>query len=272
MSIFKKIILILCVISILNFGCVVAYSAEEIDDFMGMGDAKVVKVVFIGDSNSGRTACLNRLVNLPFDFYNKFPTVHSSCVTKQIVCKDPKTNAPIRLDIDYWDTSGNKALRAQVLDLRARDADFVIITINLEDVCKEGDLWRLRLHINNWINAIKEINPRSNIILLGTYLDIVKQMIEYGEITQEHFKKVQDLFCDMAQGISKYTEMRAKALFVSAMSGENFDQIEKLIYQTIVENNLLDSLKTRNKSIVSYASEHDDESYTPPKKSSCYIL
>lgn len=238
MCIFKKLILILCVVSILNFGGAVCSTNASIisDDFSDFQitrlKTKVLKVVFVGNRSTGKTACRSVLIEQPFDFLEKNPTLCSNFAP--ITYKIPIGSDAIR--VEYWDTSGNENIRQQVLDERARDANFVIVTVDFTKVCTPEGLPKLRTFTQDWLEPIESINPRTHVILLGTKLDLAREMIENGRTSQRIFDKAQSLIVEAANNFNHFSAVQVTPLFVSAKTGENMD----LLLYTIAKATLTD--------------------------------
>ena len=148
MRILKNFILILCVVSILNFGCVICSTNASASDIGNDSliyqlvrlKTKVLKVVFMGHKAAGKTACRSVLIDQPFDFLERNPTQRSNYAP--ITYKVPIGADAVR--VEYWDTSGNDSLHDQVIDERAKDANFIILTVDFAEVCTPEGLPKLR--------------------------------------------------------------------------------------------------------------------------------
>lgn len=241
MCIFKKLILILCVVSILNFGGAVCSTNASIisDDFSDFQitrlQTKVLKVVFVGNRNAGKTACRSALIGQSFDFLEKNPTLCSSFAP--ITYKIPIGSDAIR--VEYWDTTGinaNENLFQQVMNERARDAHFMIVTIDFSEVCTPEGLPKLRTFTQDWLEPIESINPRTHVILLGTKLDVAQEMVNEGVTSQRIFDKAQSLIVEAANNFNHFSAVKVIPLFVSAKTGENID----LLLYTIAKATLTD--------------------------------
>lgn len=184
---------------------------------------KSVKIVFVGDRSAGKTAFRNTLIGKQFDFDNK-DTTERSDVYLQAVPYDNDTT----LMCELWDTSGAPTIKEQVLSFRAKDANFVILTIDLSSKAESPYDDILKQNMARWTCDINQTCPGVHIIFLGTKSDL---------ITSEESADVER---KLGAWITLYDNTHF--LLTSAKRNINIDRFFGIVKQVIREKNLLGSL------------------------------
>lgn len=173
---------------------------------------KNYKIVFIGDTNVGKSSIISRL------HFNRFtPYVNSTIGAGYISHNLDNYDPPIQLNI--WDTAGQERFRSLV-SIYYRNVDLCVITFDLSKFDKE--------QIDYWIREFKSktINHDTPIVILGNKYDLINIEDEIYPYADEYINSL---------GYDYYK--------VSALNGyniiETFNKIgEKLAEEIpIIENN-----------------------------------
>ena len=117
------------------------------------------KVVFVGESNVGKTSILNQMVDWKFD-PSENVTIAAGFFTKNVTING---NECI---LNIWDTAGQEKYR-NVVDLYFRDISVVVIVF---DVSNHSSYQM----ISYWIEIVKNKAPENvKIIICGNKIDLV---------------------------------------------------------------------------------------------------
>ncbi|KAK8894500.1 GTP-binding protein of the rab [Tritrichomonas musculus] len=170
---------------------------------------KDLKVIFIGDSNTGKTSIAYRLVNDTFN-PDQQSTI-GSCVFELHV-KDGSGD----LNIHLWDTAGQEKFRSLIPNY-SRDAKIVLLVYNISD---PESLPR----VDQWFDMLKQTAVNMpKIILIGNKVDIADNTSH-----EDILSKQKQFANDMGANDNNY-ENYVAAFSTSAKTGEGIN----LIIQTI---------------------------------------
>ena len=111
-------------------------------------NAKVCKVVLIGESSVGKTCIIYRFINDSFD--KNEPTSNSASFVSKIFTDSEFNGESIKYDI--WDTVGQEKYRA-LARIFYKDASVAILVY---DITKKATFEEIK---NYWYNQIKENAP-----------------------------------------------------------------------------------------------------------------
>lgn len=146
-----------------------------------------VKLVLIGDSNTGKTLLLQRMTEksdnsfcyrynptIGVDFASNIITVKNSEI-QSLIKKDKDENISIKCNI--WDTAGNPGFERLVKNYFRKTAGvFLVYDVNSRDTF---------LNIKTWLDSYKMTceNPNSFITLIGNKTDLMRRQVttEEGE-------------------------------------------------------------------------------------------
>ena len=137
-----------------------------------MNDNKIhIKVVFLGESEVGKSALINRYINNTFDEF-AYNYTSATFVTKKINYNNEDYH------FDIWDTSGYEKYRSLAKFL-IKEAKIIVVVY---DTTKK----RTFLELDFWLDLIlKELGPDIFLILVGNKIDL----FENEEITENDGKK-----------------------------------------------------------------------------------
>jgi small GTP-binding protein len=107
--------------------------------FCDLLNDKAFKVVFLGDSGTGKTCLIEALLGRGFDSFEKTPTIG---VDFYVVPLRP------RVSIHLWDTAGQERFRS-LLGSYLRDASLVVVTFSVESLTS---FYSLEKH---WVRFIR---------------------------------------------------------------------------------------------------------------------
>jgi small GTP-binding protein domain len=120
------------------------------------------KVIFVGDSNVGKTSIVNAMRGYNFDEWN-FPTVRAAFT--KLNCMS--TNG-LPITINVWDTAGQERFHTLV-PMYLQGADVAVV------VCSKDDQ-KSQEHISYWVNFINEYGldfQKNNIIVVLNKSDLL---------------------------------------------------------------------------------------------------
>lgn len=167
-----------------------------------------IKVTVIGESGSGKSSILNRIVNEKFD-PDIEPTVAANCYNKNICYKG------YSLSFIFWDTSGSQVYR-DLTHLYCKNADGFIVVCD----CTVVDDIRF---VSDWIQNFIDKNSRNE-----TQVFVVINKIDLVE--DEHRAKIAE--------IEQYAwDNGLKSYKVSAKNSEMIHELFEDIKLTMLNNN-----------------------------------
>ena len=183
---------------------------------------KAVKIVFVGDRSAGKTAFRNTLIGQQF-VDNKGGTERSDVYLQAVPYDDETT-----LMCELWDTSGAPTIKEQVLNYRAKDANFVVLVIDLSSKADSPYDDILKQNMARWTCDINQTCPDVHIIFLGTKSDLITSN-ESAEIERK---------------LGAWTTLydNTHFLLTSAKRNINITGFFEMIKQVVRDKNLLGSL------------------------------
>jgi small GTP-binding protein len=135
---------------------------------------KSVKVVILGDASIGKTSLIQRYISGKNDIQNS--TLGAVFVQLYHSFKDENNNF-IEFPIQCWDTAGQERYQA-LIPMYVRDADFIIIAFDLNNVISFMDL-------KKWVVLSKESIRNCKYVLVGCKNDLKPHI----EIKKDDIKK-----------------------------------------------------------------------------------
>ena len=157
-----------------------------------------LKVVFLGDSGCGKTSIIRRWLSDEFDREAR-PTVGSNNQRKRVYVDNVGN-----VDLFVWDTAGQEQFQA-LMPLYARFAKVAVVTTAIND---EHSFEA----IPQWINTVKDsCDAVPPLVLAVNKMDIVESAVLSVDDIHERFR-----------------EMFTAIFFVSALTGENVEQLFRL--------------------------------------------
>lgn len=175
---------------------------------------KKVKVVFVGDYASGKSAVRSVLYGQKFDFITHKPSLKSDKVTKIVI------HNGVALVCELWDTSGKSEIKDQIIDYRAKGAEFVVITVDLSREANKNFEDIFQENLIGWAQQIRTISPNTHIILLGTKSDLISSS------EADYAKNELKGWADRYKG-------RMSSLVCSAINNDNVDGIINIIKRVL---------------------------------------
>ena len=197
----------------------------------------ILKIIFLGDSSSGKTAILYRYINNYF-YESNISTLGIDFVDKIIDYKN------LKIILKIWDTSGQEKYNS-ILENFLINTDGIFIVFNLAE--KETFY-----HAINRIKEVKEFNKNINLILIGNELDesnkmeisketisrfVQKYNLKYFETNPKNGKNIKEMFDAMVDLIlngmteveikKKYTHKSPSFNFVKKDRKKNKEYLEK---------------------------------------------
>lgn len=188
---------------------------------------RVLKISFVGDLSSGKTAFRDTLCGDEVDFESKKNTKKTTLRTV------PKIyNENTYLMCELWDTSGQPKFKAQIIEKHIPGSNFVVIMLDAVGENRgQFDCETFMEHnMIEWMQEIRVQCPEAHVIWAFTKTDLL-QPERRREVEQNI-----DRWANLYRG-------RVSTLFVSAKEGENMDQFFEVVKRVIREKNLLESLK-----------------------------
>ncbi len=135
--------------------------------------AKTIKITFVGDLGSGKTALRCKLCKEPFNHTKRAPTRKSNMLA-EVIDYDENT----RLLCQIWDTSGDETVKEQILNMRIPDSEFVALVVDLstrKEKLKPGYDNIIAQAMGEWYPTIMEKLQNCKVILVGTKSDAVSE-------------------------------------------------------------------------------------------------
>jgi small GTP-binding protein len=176
------------------------------------GSAVAHKVVFLGDSNTGKTSIIFKYLKL---VQQPFPTIAASSFPITVPTRDTTVN------LNCWDTAGQESYRCLV-PMYARDAEVAILVF---DQSNAGSFKALE----QWLSYIHDDYGIKNIIIVSN-----KEDLEPVVSLDEAFE-----FC---------STRKLQLVSTSAVTGSNisflFGKIADMIYEAVTERVHLDKAPT----------------------------
>ena len=115
-----------------------------------------VKVVLLGETHTGKTSLISKLINDAFS-YNEPSTLVASSVEKVYEYKE-YNNVEVHMEI--WDTAGQEKYRA-LTKIFYKDASIAILVY---DITRRESFDELK---NYWFNQIKDYAPKNTIVAIA---------------------------------------------------------------------------------------------------------
>ncbi|KTD23632.1 Rho GTPase (Miro-like) [Legionella lansingensis] len=125
----------------------------------------IIKILFIGDTKTGKTQLVNRLAGKPFDInYQKTIGLDFAGKTIDEETRQRLWNTTEEIKLQLWSTGGLDSYRAITLEL-CSSAPFIVYCVDLSEDIKQQ-------HIAEDLQEIRKKNPKAKIILVGTKSDL----------------------------------------------------------------------------------------------------
>ena len=159
-----------------------------------------IKVIFLGDSNVGKTSIIKRFCKNKFDEIGPISTISVAYDNKTIKV-DPFTE----VDMKIWDTAGQEKFRSMTRGyIRGSQGIFLVFDLSKK---KSFD------SLNNWLDEIKGVNIDDNCVkmLIGNKSDFAKKEVD---------ENIANKFAE---------ENNMKYLSVSAKEGVNIESMFEIM-------------------------------------------
>jgi small GTP-binding protein len=187
--------------------------------------AKIVKVVFAGQTDVGKSSIVHRFNHTTCP--NTYPTVGAAFLRKRESRKG-KT-----VDIDLWDTAGQERYKSlSSFYFRRSTYCFLVFDLNNRISFQSVDSWKRLCD-----TACEGNEPAPIYFLIGNKVDIGVRAISDLEIEK---------YCQN-KGIVHYTE-------TSAMNGKGISELYNILVDHIYTNKPSSSLVTSTEPVSSYCS------------------
>ena len=139
------------------------------EDYEGE-DAKMCKVVLLGESGVGKTSIISRFINDVFE-EGLVTTTGASYAGKNMIFKDYQ-NQVVRFEI--WDTAGQERYKS-ITSVYYKGAKGALVVYDITSKLSFGN-------IEKWMNEIREkTSPDLKLMLIGNKVDLT----EYREVPNE---------------------------------------------------------------------------------------
>ena len=181
-----------------------------------------IKLVFVGDSNVGKTSIINRYCENKFEEKGIIATISVAFKNKKIQT-DPFTE----VNMDIWDTAGQEKYKAMTRGY-LRDSHGIFFVFDLSNK-KSFD------SLTSWLEVINDSDVRKNCvkILIGNKLDFIKREVD---------KEIGNKFAE--ENGMKYMEVSAKeGINIDAMFEAMGTDCAKILQEEFDENNRTYDLK-----------------------------
>ena len=154
----------------------------------------ILKIILVGDTNTGKTTILNNYINLRRNYIVNDPTIGIDFASRIITLQDNT-----RVKLQCWDTAGQEKFRCIVRSY-FRDVCCYLLTFDVTCISSFRNL-------TMWLNEIKQNQSCKKhdhpILLIGTKIDksnraITKDMaIAFAENNKLLYIELNALTCDM---------------------------------------------------------------------------
>ena len=173
---------------------------------MSIIDIRVINILIIGDTMSGKTCLLDNYFGL--NNMLKYATIGTEYRIKKINSSDN-----VNYSLKIWDSSGAERYRSLVLNL-LKNMKGIILVYSIDNKNTFNN-------IKNWINSINDYIDISKtpIILVGNKKDLENERI----ISEEEGRKIAE-------------DYNFKFYETSAKTGENVNEIFQKLFEIIVKN------------------------------------
>ncbi len=179
-----------------------------------------IRVVFIGNSDVGKTTLVHRIRANAMALDKISNTVGAEFSTATF--EGARSNNKINFQL--WDTAGQERFRSLV-PLYFRYADLFLLVFDISDISSFEA-------IDDWIQLVR-VSNRGNVpmILVGNKSDIRKSSPESAAISEEDIKKkVSSLFSEKSE------EKKLLWCEISALHGSKVKELENLICATSAQS------------------------------------
>ena len=166
------------------------------------------KVVFVGDSNVGKTSIIRKFMNIESDVSN---TVGSESQQVTVELENGKV-----VPITIWDTAGQESYKCLV-PLYANSAHVAVLVFDLTDDSTFQS-------VNTWLEYLGLRNKIPHKILVGNKMDKVDNIIK---------ENIDKMFAMVKSGDSGEFD---NAFQTSAVTGQNIQQLFQEIAQCIASD------------------------------------
>jgi small GTP-binding protein len=122
---------------------------------MNASSVRQAKVVFVGDTQVGKTAIINRFME---NTQPALPTVGANSISCQVALPDGTVH------LQVWDTAGQEVYKC-LLPIYARGAKVAVVVFDLTNPDTLSN-------ISEWMTFIKEFVDPSNVIIVGNKSDL----------------------------------------------------------------------------------------------------
>lgn len=170
------------------------------------------KVVFIGDTNTGKTSLINFAADKHFT-EDVAPSISSRTLAVEIKIDDFVST------LSLWDTPGQDMYQS-MSKIYVREAEAVVIVFDLTN----PDTFE---SVDSWKEFVQDVLPDTNYFIVGNKIDLSDQ------------RKVEN-----KDAINLAAELNACYFEVSALSGEGIGELINEIAKTIVTKPVMQSEKS----------------------------
>lgn len=170
------------------------------------------KVVFIGDTNTGKTSLINFAADKHFN-EDVAPSISSRTLAVEIKIDDFVST------LSLWDTPGQDMYQS-MSKIYVREAEAVVIVFDLTN----PDTFE---SVDSWKEFVQDVLPDTNYFIVGNKIDLSDQ------------RKVEN-----KDAINLAAELNACYFEVSALSGEGIGELINEIAKTIVTKPVMQSEKS----------------------------
>jgi small GTP-binding protein len=218
---------------------------------------KLVKIVLVGDSGSGKTSLLAKFSD------NIFQESFMSTIGIDFKIRTIQTNGKI-VKLQIWDTAGQERFRS-ITTCYYRGANAIIIVCDVTDINSFDNIEK------TWLKEVKKLETPPYIVIVGTKIDKINKRI----VTDEQIKTLCEKYNMPYYLISSKTNSSDDigiifeniGKYCLEMDKKNIDEIHQLM-NYMYNNNVLGQINLKNES----KNESKNKSKNESKKSFCSIL